>query len=131
MGFRNFVQVGRVAQVNFGEDYGKHCVIVDIRDQQFVFVDGPAFPRVMYPISRLTLTKFTIPVLRGARHGTVCKAFKSSDVMSKIAKTPVGVKQARYATRANLTDFERFSVMVNRKRRADAVKKVTKKAIKK
>ena len=100
MVYRNFVQVGRVAQVNFGEDYGKYCVIVDIRDQQFVFVDGPGFGRFMYPLSRLTLTKFTLPsVLRGARAGTVAKAFKSSDVVAKLAKTPQGVKQARFATR--------------------------------
>ena len=131
MVYRNFVQVGRVAQVNFGEDYGKYCAIVDIRDQQCVFVDGPGFGRFMYPLSRLTLTKYTVPILRGARAGTVAKAWKSSDIVAKLAKTPQGVKQARFATRANLTDFERFSVMCNRKRRADAVKKVTKKAIKK
>ena len=131
MVYRNFVQVGRVAQVNFGEDYGKKCVIVDIRDQNCVFVDGPKLGRFMYPLSRLTLSKYTINVLRGARRGTVAKVFKSSGIEAKLAATPAGVKQARFATRANLTDFERFSVMCNRKRRADAVKKVTKKAIKK
>merc|ERR1712195_432157 len=118
MVYRNFVQVGRVAQVNFGADYGKYCTIVDIRDQGYVFVDGPGFTRQMYPLSRLTLTKYTIPIMRGARPGTVAKA-------------PQGVKQARFSTRQNLTDFERFSVMCNRKRRADAVRKITKKAIKK
>ena len=131
MVYRNFVQVGRVAQVNFGADYGKYCTIVDIRDQGYVFVDGPGFTRQMYPLSRLTLTKYTIPIMRGARPGTVAKAFTSSDVVAKLAKTPQGVKQARFSTRQNLTDFERFSVMCNRKRRADAVRKITKKAIKK
>merc|ERR1712166_1514021 len=112
-----------------GEDYGKYCAIVDIRDQQFVFVDGPGFGRFMYPLSRLTLTKYTVPILRGARAGTVAKAWKSSDI---VAKPPQGVKQARFANTGKLTDFERFSVMCNRKRRADAVKKVAKKsAIKK
>lgn len=72
--FRRFVQPGRVAYVNFGKDLGKVVVIADIADQTRVLVDGPTtgFPRVLYPLRRLTLTSLVVPgVLKGARTGTI------------------------------------------------------------
>jgi large subunit ribosomal protein L14e len=71
--YKKFVQPGRVAYVNFGEDYGKLVVIVDIADMNRVLVDGPTsgFPRVLYPLRRLTLTGLRLPILKGARAGTV------------------------------------------------------------
>lgn len=72
--FKNFVQPGRVAYVNFGKDLGKVVVIVDIADANRVLVDGPTtgFPRVLYPLKRLTLTGLKVPgVLKGARTGTL------------------------------------------------------------
>ncbi len=72
--FRNFVQPGRVAFVNFGKDAGKVCVIVDIADAHRVLVDGPTtgFPRVLYSLRRLTLTSLKVPgILKGARTGTL------------------------------------------------------------
>ena len=71
--FRNFIQPGRVAYVNFGKDFGKVCVIVDIADSNRVLVDGPTsgFPRVLYPIKRLSLTNLKVAILKGARSGTV------------------------------------------------------------
>jgi large subunit ribosomal protein L14e len=32
MGYTRFVEIGRVALINFGEDAGKLCTIVDILD---------------------------------------------------------------------------------------------------
>jgi large subunit ribosomal protein L14e len=72
--FKKFVQPGRVAYVNFGKDFGKVVVIVDIADARRVLVDGPTtgFPRVLYPLKRLALTSFVVPgVLKGARTGTL------------------------------------------------------------
>ena len=60
--------------MNFGSDFGKVAVIVDIVDSRRVLLDGPttAFPRVQYPIKRLGLTNLLIKgVLKGARTGTV------------------------------------------------------------
>lgn len=81
---------------------------------------------MIYPLRRLTLTKFTIPVLRGARTGTVLKAIKAFDLDAKVAATPAAKKSAVREKRANLTDFERFTVMINRKRRAFAVRQIAK-----
>ena len=72
--FRRFVQPGRVAYVNFGKDLGKVVIIVDIADATRVLVDGPTtgFPRVLYPLKRLTLSSLHIKsLLKGARTGTV------------------------------------------------------------
>ena len=67
------MQPGRIAYVNFGKDYGKIVVIVDIADMNRVLVDGPTtgFHRVLYPLRRLTLTKLKVSILRGARTSTV------------------------------------------------------------
>ena len=71
--FKNFIEPGRVAYVNFGKDFGKVAVIVDILDSRRVLVDGPTtgFPRVQYPIRRLGLTNLKVKILKGARTGTV------------------------------------------------------------
>jgi hypothetical protein len=36
MGYSRFVEVGRVAMINYGEDYGKLCVIMDVLDHNRV-----------------------------------------------------------------------------------------------
>merc|ERR1712072_753180 len=96
-----------------------------------VLVDAPDFPRSMYPIKRLTLTRQKVDMLRGARTGTVVKAFKANKIQETFDNIPNAKKFKKAATRANLTDFERFTVMVNRKRRSSYVRGAMKKALKK
>ena len=93
-GFRRFVEPGRVAYVNFGEDYGKMVVIVDAADQSRVLVDGENFPRVIYPVRRLTLTKLKLDLARGARTGTVVAAAKKFGLQAKWAATSASKKIA-------------------------------------
>jgi len=59
--------------INYGEDYGKVVIIVDIADSHRVLVDGPTtgFPRTLYNLKRLSLTKLKVPIPRGARTGLV------------------------------------------------------------
>ena len=94
-----------------------------------MLVDGENFPRVLYPIRRLTLTKFRLPILRGARTSTVVAAAKKFGLQQKWEASSQAIKIATHAKRANLSDFERFSVMVNRKRRSFAVRAIAKKAL--
>ena len=108
MGLRDFVEPGRVCFVNFGEDYGKLVVIVDLLDINRVLVDSPdgSMPRVIYPLKRLTLTKIKVKsVLRGCRTGTLSKLSKDQDTVAKFKKTSVAVKMNKYSTRKKLTDF--------------------------
>jgi large subunit ribosomal protein L14e len=98
-------------------------VIVDIVDMGRVLVDGlKNFPRVIYPLSRLTLTKMRLPLLRGARTTTLAKAAKAFGLDEKWAVNPSNIKMTKFSTRRNLTDLQRFQVMVARKQRSYALK---------
>ena len=120
-----------MAYVNYGEDYGKKVVIVDIADQNRVLVDGEDFPRVLYPLKRLTLTKLLVPLSKGARPGTLEAASEEYELEKKWGETPTAKMLAKREKRAELTDFERFKVMRQRKSRSHAVKKLVHRAISK
>ena len=92
-------------------------VIVDMLNSNYVLIDGPAFPRVTYPLKRLTLTKLRLPLLKGARTGTLVKAAKTFDLDAKWTATPAFKKMDRYNKKAATTDFDRFTVMIFRKQR--------------
>jgi large subunit ribosomal protein L14e len=125
-GYKYFVEPGRVAFINFGEDYGKQVIIVDIADSNRVLVDGENFPRMILPLKRLSLTRLKINIQRGARTGTFLRVAKKEGLAAKWAQTPIAKKLAQKATRGNLTDLERFQVMINRKKRSLAIKKKVK-----
>ena len=76
-------------------------VIVDIVDQNRVLVDGlKAFPRVVYPLRRLTLTRLKVPgVLRGSRTGTLTKLVKSYSLDDKWKATSAFKKMDRFNKR--------------------------------
>ena len=100
-------------------------VIVDILDTTRVLVDGIGhFPRCVYPVIRLTLTKLRLPILRGARTGTVAAAAKKFDLTTKWANTPANKKMQSFALRAKTTDFDRFKIMIQRKQRSYEVRKL-------
>merc|ERR1719356_176512 len=67
----------------------------------------------MLPVKRLSLTDFTAKVPRGAREKTLRLALEKEEVMKKLKAKEV---------RANMTDFERFKLMVARKKRSTEVK---------
>ena len=117
------MESGRVAFINYGDDYGKMVTIVDIADENRVLVDAEDFPRMILPLKRLSLTKMKIPLSRGARTGTLIKAAKKADLATKWADTPIAKKLAKRSLRAGLTDLQRFQVMINRKQRSQAIKK--------
>mmetsp|Transcript_7155 Transcript_7155/g.6243 ORF Transcript_7155/g.6243 Transcript_7155/m.6243 type:complete len:157 (+) Transcript_7155:27-497(+) len=129
MVYRRFVQPGRVAYINYGKDYGKVVIIVDILNTQKVLVDGPTtgFPRTLYPVKRLTLTKFKINILRGARTGVVKKAALEAKVNEQWESCSMAKKLALREKRASLNDLQRFKVMIQRKNRSFKIRKLAKK----
>ena len=104
-------------------------VIVDIADASRVLVDGENVPRTLYPLRRLSLTKIKLDIGRGIRTGGLLKKIKEADLEKQWNATPIAQKIARQRTRQNLTDFERFSVMINRKRRSAQAKQIAAKAL--
>lgn len=105
-----------MARVNYGQQEGSLAVIVDVVNENRVLVDGDNLPRQVIPVKRLQLTKFKVPVGRGARTGVVRKIIAKEGLAKKWAESAVGKAAANRARRASLTDFERFKVMVLRKR---------------
>ena len=95
-----------------------------------MLVDGPNFVRKLYPLKRLTLTKLRLDITRGSRTGTIKKAAKSFDLDKKYQSLSLVKKLARRQTRTSLNDLQRFEVMLLRKRRAVALRKLAKKNFK-
>mmetsp|Transcript_43111 Transcript_43111/g.121908 ORF Transcript_43111/g.121908 Transcript_43111/m.121908 type:complete len:134 (+) Transcript_43111:114-515(+) len=129
--YTRFVEPGRLALITYGPCAGKVCTVVDIVDQKRVVVDGPesvtGVPRHMMPVKRLSLTDFKLNITRGAREKTLKTALKKEDTMAKWAATSWAKKVKAKEVRSNMTDFDRFKVMVARKRRSTELKKSTKK----
>lgn len=122
MVFTRFVELGRVALINYGPDEGKLCVVIDVQDGKKALVDGPVaktgVSRQVIGIKRLSLTDIKLPLAgRNPRQKQLTKLFDEADVMNKWEATSWAKKRAAKLRRANLTDFERFQVMVLRKQR--------------
>jgi len=100
--------------------------IVDIADENRVLVDADNFPRMILPLKRLSLTKMKLPIQRGSRTGTLVKAAKKAGLAAKWAEMPIAKKLAQRATRAALTDIQRFQAMIARKKRSLAIRKKVK-----
>lgn len=123
------VEIGRVALVNFGPELGKLCVIVDVVDTKRALVDGPTtgVQRQQMPFTRLSLTEFVLPVKRNQKSKNVAKIFDEHEIVKKWNNSPAGQHHASKVRRANLTDFERFKLMVAQKKKSLALKRELKK----
>ncbi|KAI9137929.1 60S ribosomal protein L14 [Paraphysoderma sedebokerense] len=130
-----FVQVGRVVMVNYGVDSGKLAVIVDIMDHNRAVIAGPTtgVARQALNFKRMTLTPILLNnVPRNAGQTALTKIIDSQDMVGQFGKTAWAKKLQVRKTRANLTDFDRFKVMVLKKRKrfivAQKLSKVKKQA---
>merc|ERR1719158_633822 len=101
------------------------CTVMDVVNLNRVVIDGPTtgVKRQQIPIRRLSLTDFVTPnVFRGAREKTLKKALKEDDTYGKWGSTAWAKKMAAKNARANLNDFERFKLMLARKKRSGQIK---------
>ncbi|CAI0385806.1 unnamed protein product [Linum tenue] len=78
MGFKRYVEIGRVALINYGKDYGKLVVIVDVVDQNRALVDAPDMVRSQLNFKRLTLTDIKIDINRVPRKKTLIEAMEKA-----------------------------------------------------
>lgn len=92
-------------------------------------IDGPKIQRQAISLAKVVLTPIVLSKLpRGARTGTVQKKWAASDVDAKWAASAWAKKLASKERRAQLSDFERFQVLVLKKQRRYATKKALAKA---
>ena len=110
------MQIGRVTRVVYGPETGKLATIVDILNDKRVLIDGENIKRQVIPIRRLQLTSQVSGVKRGAKSGKVKAICKKENVAKKYAESSIGKSYARQDRRQSLTDFERFKVLVLRRK---------------
>ena len=112
--------------INYGPDLGKLCVILDVLDENKVLVDGPVgvtgVKRHVITIRRLSLTDFTVSIARNARAKTLSKAIVQADLIAQWNATPWAKKLLAKKRRTELTDFDRFKVMMARKQRGRLIR---------
>ena len=134
MVFKRFVEIGRVAVINYGPLAGKLCVIIDVLDQNRAYVDGPStvtgVRRQVVPFRRLSLTDLKITIPHSPRLSTLVKAFNDAKVLENWNKTAWAQKQVVKQKRASLNDFDRFKVMLARKERSRQVRIELRKVVK-
>ncbi|XP_028181382.1 probable 60S ribosomal protein L14, partial [Glycine soja] len=78
--FKRYVEIGRVAQINYGKEYGRLVVIVDVIDQNRALVDAPDMVRSQVNFKRLSLTDIKIDIKRVPKKKDLVKAME--DVVS-------------------------------------------------
>lgn len=124
-----FVEIGRVAYVNYGPEQGKLCTIIDVIDGRRALVDGTSTGvlRQQIPFARLSLTEFVIPVKRNQSSANVTKIFAENEIIKKWEASTAGRSEASKLRRANLTDLERFQLLVSQKKKSLLVRQEVKK----
>ncbi|ORM39452.1 60S ribosomal protein L14-2 [Babesia sp. Xinjiang] len=124
--FKKFVEPGRLCLITYGPDAGKLCFIVDVVTNTRILVDGAmvtGVERQQLPLTWIKLTDVKIALSRGAKTGALAKAVKKHDALNAFKKTPMGKRLEFEERRRNLTDFERFKLMVAHKERRKVMKK--------
>ncbi|KAJ3228366.1 hypothetical protein HK099_002871 [Clydaea vesicula] len=120
--------------LTYGPDAGKLAVIVDIIDHNRVLVDGPTtgVTRQSVTFKRCTLTPIVLSkVPRTIQTKSLKKLVEAQDLNGLWAKTSWAKKIEVRKVRSNLTDFDRFKLMLARKQRRAIVGKQRKTLLKK
>lgn len=109
------VQVGRVVMITAGKDANKLAVILDILNQNNVLISNPTsgVERQLIHTNKIRLTKFRISsVLRNQRESKLSKKIQEYKLVEKFGETKLGKVVKQSSIRKNLSDFDRFKVMV-------------------
>ncbi|GAB4822502.1 hypothetical protein N2152v2_009548 [Parachlorella kessleri] len=123
MPFKRYVEIGRVAMINYGPEYGKLVVISDVVDQNRALIDRPDETRRVENFKRLAITDFKVEIPRLAKKSVLKKALEEADVFNKFAASAWGQKLAKRAAKADQTDFDRYKAMVQKIKRSAQVRK--------
>ncbi|XAR61080.1 hypothetical protein NMG60_11034684 [Bertholletia excelsa] len=121
MPFKRYVEIGRVALVNYGKEYGRLVVIVDVIDQNRALVDAPDMVRTQMNFKRLSLTDIKIDIKRIPKKKTLIAAMEA-DVKNKWENSSWGRKLIVQKRRASLNDFDRFKLMLAKIKRGGVVR---------
>eukprot|EP01018_Ginkgo_biloba_P009856 Gb_21078 [translate_table: standard] len=121
--FTRYVEIGRVALINYGTDYGKLVVIVDVIDQNRALVDAPKMVRGQMNFKRLSLTDIKIDIPRVPKKQVLIEAMEAADVQKRWENSSWGRKLIVQKRRAALNDFDRFKVMLAKIKRGAVIRR--------
>lgn len=117
------LQKGRIIYINYGSLAQKYAVLCDFVNTKKVIIDSPAgeFPRQVITVKRVEPTKFR---LQNFEDSACIKEYsqrflKAVEALSQNGK---GKLMKVQALRKNLNDFERFKVMVLRRKLSKALR---------
>ncbi|QDZ18134.1 ribosomal protein L14 [Chloropicon primus] len=127
MPYTRLVEVGRVAMINYGKDYGKLVVIVDIVDHARALIDAPDMVRKPFFFKRMALTEFKLDIGKTPAKKDLIAALNSSKAFDNFAATAWGKKLASRKAKAASNDFGRFKAMIAKKAKSAKVKAALKK----
>jgi len=108
MPFTRFVEIGRICTLNYGNDFGHLCAVIEVLDQNRILVEGPKVPRQVLNVRRINLTPFKVDFHRGSRSSFVLKAMEDAKVQKKFDETVYGKSLLARRAKMNESDFERF-----------------------
>jgi len=118
--YTRFIQVGRVATINRGEDSSKVVVVLEVVDHNRLMVEGPTsgVRRQLIKIEYVNPTDIVIPNLpKGVNSKFLKAAFEKAGVAQKFGESNVGKKLAKHAFHASATDFQRHQAFTLKKKR--------------
>uniref|UniRef100_A0A0D6RA73 Large ribosomal subunit protein eL14 domain-containing protein n=1 Tax=Araucaria cunninghamii TaxID=56994 RepID=A0A0D6RA73_ARACU len=122
MPFCRYVEIGRIALINYGPNYGKLVVIVDVVDQNRALVDAPKMGRCQMNFKRLSLTDIKIDIPRTPKKKVLIEAMQAAEVQKRWENSSWGRKLIVQKKRAELNDFERFKVMLAKIKRGALIR---------
>lgn len=119
------LELGRVVYINYGPLAGKPAVVVDIVNGSKVVIDGPGLgiDRQVISVRRLELTKFKLGNFKKAdKRSELKKKIEEFDLLNRFNSCGVGKRIVKQQKRAALTDFDRFKVMVLKRKLSKTVR---------
>jgi len=125
MNTETLLRLGRVVYINYGPLSGKIAIVVDIINQNRVVVDGPGLgvERQVVSIKRVSLTKYLLSDYKMSdSQGDLKKQIEKFDLLKRFNSCGIGKKMVQQQKRRELTDFERFKVLVLRRKLSRAVR---------
>ncbi|MEM3832947.1 MAG: 50S ribosomal protein L14e [Thermoprotei archaeon] len=88
------INVGSICVKNRGREAGRKCVVIDIIDENFVYITGPksltGVRRRKANVKHLEVTQLKIDIKRRATDEEVLKALESAKLIDEM-KTPIKV----------------------------------------
>merc|ERR1711975_32553 len=116
---RPLCKIGSIVRVTYGEQLHKLATVVNIVDAGRLLVEGPenltGVPRQILPLKRVSLTGLEVNITRDARQKQLNKAWADSGIQKAWDASAYAKTLKRRETRAGLTDFDRFKLMIAKK----------------